>query len=46
MKNDSAVNLDYMQTVQQSGLKIYVGHLPDTKQRDVGKALGIALGCL
>ena len=46
LKHESAVNLDHVQTVAQSGLKTYVGHLSDAKLREVCKALGIALGCL
>jgi mRNA interferase MazF len=46
LKHDSAVNLDHLQTVQQSGLHTFVGRLSDAKLRDVCKALGIALGCL
>lgn len=45
LKHASAVNLDHVQTVQQSGLRTYIGHLSDAKLRHVCSALGIALGC-
>lgn len=46
LKQDCAVNLDHLQTVQQSGLQKYTGRLSDEKLREVCKALGIALGCI
>ncbi len=45
LKHDSAINLDYVQTVRQSRLHRYVGSLSGDKMADVGKALAIATGC-
>ncbi len=45
LKHDSAVNLDHLQTVEQSGLETYLGRLPNQKLHEVCKAVGIALGC-
>lgn len=45
LKHDSAVNLDHVQTVEQSKLTRRVGHLSPLKMRDVGRALAVAAGC-
>lgn len=45
LKNQSAANLDHIQTVSRSGLRTYVGALSATKMRDVCRAMNIALGC-
>lgn len=46
LKHDSAVNLDHVQTVQQSGLETWMGQLSTAKMRKMCRALGIALGCM
>lgn len=45
LKLPSAVNLDHVQTVEQSRLVGYVGHLAPDKMREVCRALAIATGC-
>lgn len=45
LKNPSAVNLDHVQTVDQSGLGHYVGALSREKMSEVCSALRIATGC-
>ena len=45
LKHDSAVNLDHVQTVEQSRLVGRLGHLGPAKMRDVYRALAIAAGC-
>jgi mRNA interferase MazF len=45
LKNESAVNLDHVQTVGRSRLEGYVGHLGPQKMREVCRALVIATGC-
>lgn len=45
LKHDSAVNLDHVQTVEQSRLTRHVGALGPEKMRAVCRALGIATGC-
>jgi mRNA interferase MazF len=45
LKHESAVNLDYVQTVEQSRLEGYVGHLGVEKMREVCHALAVAVGC-
>jgi len=45
LKNESAVNLDHVQTVEQARLVRRVGQVSDTKMRDVCRALAIAVGC-
>jgi mRNA interferase MazF len=45
LKNESAVNLDHVQTVERSRLKGYVGRLSAEKMRDVCRALAVAVGC-
>ncbi len=45
LKHESAVNLDHVQTVEQSRLERYVGHLGVEKMREVCRALAVAVGC-
>jgi mRNA interferase MazF len=45
LKNQSAVSLDHVQTVERSRLEGYVGHLGPLKMREVCRALAIAAGC-
>jgi mRNA interferase MazF len=45
LKHESAVNLDHVQTVEQSRLEGYVGHLGVDKMREVCRALAVAVGC-
>ena len=41
----SAVNLDHVQTVEQSRLVGRLGHLGPAKMRDVCRAMAVAAGC-
>ena len=45
LKHDSAINLDHVQTVEQSRLTKRVGHLSPAKLREVCRALSVATGC-
>ena len=45
LKHDSAVNLDHVQTVDQSNLSSFVGSLSAAQMREVCRALAIATGC-
>ena len=45
LKHDSVVNLDNVQTVQQSRLHKHVGSLSGEKMNEVCRALAIATGC-
>ena len=45
LQHDSAVNLDHVQTVEQSRLIRRLGHVGPAKMRDVCRALAIAAGC-
>ena len=45
LKHESAVSLDHVQTVEQSRLEGYVGHLGVEKMREVCRALAVAVGC-
>jgi mRNA interferase MazF len=45
LKHESAVNLDHVQTVEQSRLTGRLGHLGPAKLREVCRALAIAVGC-
>lgn len=45
LKRQSAVNLDHVQTVEQSRLTHYVGTLSPERMRAVRRALAIATGC-
>jgi mRNA interferase MazF len=45
LKHESAVNLDHVQTVEQSRLTGRLGHLGPAKLREVCRALAVATGC-
>ncbi len=45
LKNESAINLDHLQTVLQDGLRTYLGSLGEEKLNRVCEALLLALGC-
>lgn len=45
LRQDSAVNLDHVQTVEQRSLHRYVGSLSPSKMRQVCRALAVATGC-
>jgi mRNA interferase MazF len=45
LKQDSAVNLDHVQTVEQDRLVRRVGQLSASRMRDVCRALAVAVGC-
>ena len=45
LKHPSAVNLDHVQTVDQSRLIAYVGEVGSQKMREVCRALAIAVAC-
>jgi mRNA interferase MazF len=45
LKRDSAVNLDHVQTVDQSLLRRYLGSLSRGKMASVCHALAVATGC-
>ena len=45
LKHDSAVNLDHVQTVEQTRLSRRMGHVSAAKMREVCRALSIAVGC-
>lgn len=45
LKQDSAVNLDHVQTVEQARLTTFIGTLSAAKLSDVCRALAIATGC-
>ena len=45
LRHESAVNLDQVQTVDQSKLRGYVGRLDRRKMQQVCTALAIATGC-
>ena len=45
LKNDSAVNLDHIQTVEKRRLRNFVGSLSAEKMTAVCRALAIATGC-
>ena len=45
LKRDSAVNLDHVQTVEQSRLVGFIGTLSEARMRQVCRALAIATGC-
>lgn len=45
LKNDSAVNLDHVQTVEQNRLIRRIGHVSPATMRSVCRALAIAAGC-
>lgn len=45
LKAESAVNLDHVQTVEQSRLRRYIGQVSPRKMRDVCRALAVAVAC-
>jgi mRNA interferase MazF len=45
LKQESAINLDHVQTVRQEDLKKYVATLPPDVMRRVCGALAVATGC-
>jgi mRNA interferase MazF len=45
LKNESAVNLDHVQTVERARLAGYVGRVAPEKMRAVCSALAVATGC-
>jgi mRNA interferase MazF len=45
LKNDSAINLDHVQTVDKSRLKRFIGTVGPPKMKDVCRALAIATSC-
>ena len=45
LKHDSAINLDHVQTVDQSRLKTFICHLDDGLMDEVCHALAVAAGC-
>lgn len=45
LKAASAVNLDHVQTVEQSRLQRYVGHVSARKMQQVCRALAVAVAC-
>jgi mRNA interferase MazF len=45
LKHPSAVNLDHVQTVDQSRLKRFIGHLNEETMGRVCRALAVATGC-
>ena len=44
LKGESAVNLDHVQTMEQSRLRLFVGALGQEKMAEVCRALAIATG--
>ena len=46
LKQDSAVNLDHVQTVERARLVSFVGTLGAPGMRQVCRALGVATGCV
>ncbi len=45
LKQDSAVNLDHVQTVERARMVSFVGSLDVAQMRRVCRALGVATGC-
>ena len=45
LKQDSAINLDHVQTVDQSRLKTFICHLGDDLMDEVCRSLAAAMGC-
>lgn len=45
LKHQSAVNLDHVQTVEQSRLTRRVGQLGPAKMREICRGLAVATGC-
>ena len=46
LKNECAINLDHVQTVEQDRLVGYIGSLAPAKMQQVCRALAIATGCV
>ena len=45
LKNESAINCDHIQTVDQRRLRRFVGTLSESKMVEVCRAVSIATGC-
>ncbi len=45
LKNDSAINCDHIQSVDQRMLRRYVGSLSESKMVEVCRAVAVATGC-
>jgi mRNA interferase MazF len=45
LKNESAVNLDHVQTIERRRLRCFIGSLSPEKMDDVCRSLAIATGC-
>lgn len=45
LKQVCVANLDHILSVRQSDLRRYVGHLDESRMREVCRAAAIALGC-
>lgn len=45
LKQESAVNLDHVQTVERARLERYVGQLGPAKMQEVCRALAVAVAC-
>ena len=45
LKRDSAVNLDHVQTVEQSRLVRFIGRVPPGKMQRICHALAVAVAC-
>ena len=45
LKQDSAINLDHVQTVSKAALKRFVGTVGSRKMNEVCRALAVATGC-
>ena len=45
LKQESAINLDHVQTVERARLAGYVGEVKPEKIREVCRALAVAVGC-
>lgn len=45
LKQDSAINLDHVQTVEQRQLERFIGTVNPSTMRDVCRALAVAVGC-
>ena len=45
LKEDSAVNLDHVQTVEQARLERFIGRLSSAKNQTVCRALAVAVAC-
>jgi len=45
LKQDSAINLDHVQTVEQAQLERFIGTVNPSTLRDICRALAVAVGC-